>query len=311
MFFGILSRGNGFYALGSVLVWALTAQLISGIGFAVTFRIKALLTHWPEVVGLGLHLLVRISLLLGLSVYLWPRFILFPYMLVSIGLGLCAALRGVLVAMRERRVAAEDPADWQFVERVNDDIERRVRENFQANCQNAANMYPFSLDVERVYAIQNPVLHFGDVRANVQSLYHGTSNSGAKDIARQGFRLPARPGMFGRGLYFADTPLKSWQYSVMNCSKYILVCDVALGRALKQERSNMLLTGRVLMRLGYDSSLGLSRHEGGELRLAEYTTYHEDQVVPRFLLEVTETRNPPPTIAIGGSAEPLLLEKCA
>mmetsp|Transcript_128420 Transcript_128420/g.227486 ORF Transcript_128420/g.227486 Transcript_128420/m.227486 type:complete len:174 (-) Transcript_128420:44-565(-) len=168
-------------------------------------------------------------------------------------------------------------------------------------------MYPFSLTVEKVYAIQNPELRFGDVRSNVRALYHGTSSSGAKGIAAEGFQLPVLPGMFGRGIYFADIPLKCWQYSAKSRSKHIIVCDVALGRPMKQTKGAYLLTRRFLhSRGGFDSVIGLSRREGGELRLPEYVVYQEDQVIPRYLLEISQVRNPPLSGSDARFAAPLL-----
>jgi hypothetical protein len=55
-------------------------------------------------------------------------------------------------------------------------------------------------------------------------------------ISRDGFRLPGWHGMFGRGVYFADCPLKSLQYAGWGLGhKYMLVCDVEKGRTLVQK----------------------------------------------------------------------------
>ena len=50
--------------------------------------------------------------------------------------------------------------------------------------------------------------------------------------------------MFGRGIYFADTPLKSLQYTggTFGCvgggRRYMLVCDVELGNQLETTSVN-------------------------------------------------------------------------
>ena len=45
----------------------------------------------------------------------------------------------------------------------------------------------------------------------MERLFHGTSKDAAHAIVADGFRLPTHGGMFGAGIYFADTPLKSLQ----------------------------------------------------------------------------------------------------
>merc|ERR1719412_1902660 len=103
-------------------------------------------------------------------------------------------------------------------------------------------MYPFTLDIVELLTVRNAKLAAQFERAkantlpedpfgpNIRRLYHGTSAAAAKEIIAEGFQLPTGAGMFGRGIYFADTPLKSWQYSSKTGWDWILVCDVILGR---------------------------------------------------------------------------------
>mmetsp|Transcript_132615 Transcript_132615/g.383386 ORF Transcript_132615/g.383386 Transcript_132615/m.383386 type:complete len:269 (-) Transcript_132615:152-958(-) len=44
-------------------------------------------------------------------------------------------------------------------------------------------------------------------------LFHGTTPARAERILKDGFSLPPRPGMFGKGIYFAKDPLKSVRYA--------------------------------------------------------------------------------------------------
>lgn len=44
-------------------------------------------------------------------------------------------------------------------------------------------------------------------------LFHGTDVAAAQQIVEAGFQIPKSPGMFGRGVYFARSPLKSEMYS--------------------------------------------------------------------------------------------------
>merc|ERR1712118_130982 len=43
---------------------------------------------------------------------------------------------------------------------------------------------------------------------NPKRLFHGTSRRAADSIVAGGFRLPSRAGMFGKGIYFVECPLK-------------------------------------------------------------------------------------------------------
>lgn len=49
--------------------------------------------------------------------------------------------------------------------------------------------------------------------SSVARFFHGTRRDSASAITCDGFRLPGWHGMFGRGVYFADCPLKSLQYA--------------------------------------------------------------------------------------------------
>lgn len=117
--------------------------------------------------------------------------------------------------------------------------------------------YMFKLRILNVYALSNEGLvqqhaealaAMGADNGGVRMLYHGTSEANARMIAALGFKLPDKQGMFGRGIYFADTPLKSWQYARgKNWNKfsargrsvgYLLVCAVALGRPKEMRQAS-------------------------------------------------------------------------
>merc|ERR1711879_24853 len=69
--------------------------------------------------------------------------------------------------------------------------------------------------------------------ANRCQLFHGTVRESAKSIIQEGFRLPSYGGMFGKGVYFARTPLKSKQYiGWLGC---LLLCEVELGNSKVQQ----------------------------------------------------------------------------
>eukprot|EP00413_Alexandrium_margalefii_P003571 CAMPEP_0204520980 /NCGR_PEP_ID=MMETSP0661-20131031/5545_1 /ASSEMBLY_ACC=CAM_ASM_000606 /TAXON_ID=109239 /ORGANISM="Alexandrium margalefi, Strain AMGDE01CS-322" /LENGTH=234 /DNA_ID=CAMNT_0051526555 /DNA_START=185 /DNA_END=886 /DNA_ORIENTATION=+ len=84
-------------------------------------------------------------------------------------------------------------------------------------------------------------------------LFHGTSSESIKGILRTGFCLPKQGGMFGRGIYFADCPLKSVRYSQMRSAfsrwqSYALGCigGCVLGIATGGVCSLCCLAGGVL-----------------------------------------------------------------
>lgn len=120
--------------------------------------------------------------------------------------------------------------------------------------------YMFRLRILNVYALHNEGLAqkhaealaaMGAENGGVRWLYHGTSEANARMIAASGFKLPTSQGMFGKGVYFADTPLKSWQYArgkswnSLNARGrtvgYLLVCAVALGRPKEMRRASSSL----------------------------------------------------------------------
>ena len=71
-------------------------------------------------------------------------------------------------------------------------------------------------------------LHPADGRASQSRLFQRRDS--ARAILDEGFRLPPHAGMYGRGIYFADCPLKSLQYAGWGIGwRYMLICEVELG----------------------------------------------------------------------------------
>ena len=137
-----------------------------------------------------------------------------------------------------------DPHEWECASPVEPDTAAVIIQEFDCACSDYRHMYPLQLQVVEALAVFNRGLDedfsaqpakivqaCGD--PNVKQLYHGTSAVAAKEIVTHSFVLPQRHGMFSKGIYFAGTPLKSWQYSTTG---YMLVCDVALGRLDKPQR---------------------------------------------------------------------------
>jgi len=78
--------------------------------------------------------------------------------------------------------------------------------------------YHFSLEIVRLWRVcpghlQRAQRQAAEALGAPIQLFHGTSPANVKGILRSGFALPKRSGMFGRGIYFAECPLKSVQFA--------------------------------------------------------------------------------------------------
>lgn len=170
----------------------------------------------------------------------------------------------------------------------------------QARCDAAADKYHFSLVVERAFRVEpragcETVKEMRSHKGNRQPLFHGTRPSNAKNIVDFGFRLPDRPGMFGKGIYFADSPLKSLQYAVGESGlRTILLCDVELGRtrlyqsAKKDLKPAKDLQRRWPMRMAGRSDFDSVTAGKSAVRVPEYVVYQPQQAVPRYVLLVRQ-----------------------
>eukprot|EP00427_Karlodinium_veneficum_P025152 CAMPEP_0169119066 /NCGR_PEP_ID=MMETSP1015-20121227/31345_1 /TAXON_ID=342587 /ORGANISM="Karlodinium micrum, Strain CCMP2283" /LENGTH=264 /DNA_ID=CAMNT_0009181895 /DNA_START=24 /DNA_END=818 /DNA_ORIENTATION=+ len=113
---------------------------------------------------------------------------------------------------------------------------------------------------------------------NMMRLFHGTSPPNAKSIVMNGFSLPSKAGMFGKGIYFAKTPLKSVQYARKATPTFglwnrvtgwfytdddgptgehqaMLVCDVYLGSARRVSWPNSQINNASDIRPSWCSSV--------------------------------------------------------
>eukprot|EP00415_Alexandrium_ostenfeldii_P004383 UN4383 len=111
--------------------------------------------------------------------------------------------------------------------------------------------------------------------------------------------------MFGKGIYFADCPLKSWQYThnlgeeLVCCRRggLILGCLVDLGEQRLEAKANTNLSGYnrqgwwawfTLQHGAYDSVVGLDHMQGGALRVPEYVVYNPGNVRVEYIFEVAK-----------------------
>merc|ERR1712061_985935 len=103
--------------------------------------------------------------------------------------------------------------------------------------------------------------------------------------------------MFGKGVYFADTPMKSWQYGKHG---YILQCSVELGRVRRVYKAwsgidpnRDLRPNWVASFMGeqpYNSVQAMTRAQGGAVNLPELTVYQPERALPRYVLKCREER---------------------
>jgi len=81
--------------------------------------------------------------------------------------------------------------------------------------------------------------------------FHGTSNKAILSILNDGFRMPDKPGMYGKGIYFATDSSKSAQYT--KSSDKLLLCNVAIGSHKTVISSDKTITLESLNKGNFDS----------------------------------------------------------
>uniref|UniRef100_A0A7S1R3T9 Poly [ADP-ribose] polymerase n=1 Tax=Alexandrium catenella TaxID=2925 RepID=A0A7S1R3T9_ALECA len=134
-------------------------------------------------------------------------------------------------------------------------------------------------------------------------LFHGTDAANVRPILANGFRLPKRSGMFGRGIYFAHCPLKSVQYAhrvAMQLWHYtvgfLLACTVYLGNTRKLRFAKDVKPSEDLKRGWLASIFGAKDYDSihapsgffGSVRVSEYIVYQPHQAIPKYVLEFME-----------------------
>lgn len=103
--------------------------------------------------------------------------------------------------------------------------------------------------------------------------------------------------MFGKAVYFASSPTKSWAFALKGTVRkasapavgLILGADVDLGHCAKAHWALPNTTQDKLRSFGgtpYDSVMGLSKSDGGVLGHEEFAVYDPKRCVPRYLFMV-------------------------
>ena len=118
-----------------------------------------------------------------------------------------------------------DPGTWPAVVGEVEGVElAQLRAFVDKACARQRRKYSFGIELVRAYELSQPQLRvryeaFAEKQRRKgkplepQRLFHGTSRMSAQEIGQDGFELPRSGGMFGRGIYFTDCPLKSLEYT--------------------------------------------------------------------------------------------------
>lgn len=214
----------------------------------------------------------------------------------------CWCFNGVLITLGPVE-------EWDGIELVPYGKEfRDLAEKFETGCATFAHKYGFWLQIVAIYRVTGKgkprVVRSGQGR----HLFHGTSRMSARGILEFGFKLPGKYGMFGNGIYFADCPLKSWQYtdgmSISNRSGIILMSWVELGDMVELMEANSSLTaspnrtwmGKLFGDTAYSSVMGVPLELGGSLRVPEFVIYDPAQAEVDYVFEVRRVPQGTPTL---------------
>eukprot|EP00927_Polykrikos_kofoidii_P015818 TRINITY_DN17083_c0_g1_i2.p1 TRINITY_DN17083_c0_g1~~TRINITY_DN17083_c0_g1_i2.p1 ORF type:complete len:392 (-),score=34.60 TRINITY_DN17083_c0_g1_i2:60-1235(-) len=205
-----------------------------------------------------------------------------------------------------------DPViSWPGVVAVNKKTDefKKLASEFAACNVSQQDKYPMDLEIQSAYRLDQRSQETSKLtRKNLvrtdrgRRLYHGTPRHSAQAIVSDGFRLPAKAGMFGKGIYFADCPLKSWQYTdgISGLrSGVMLCCWVELGRTSPQGGAWPSLRAPparsfwdwITGESEFQSVTGLTQEEGGSLRVPEYIIYDPAHVEVDYIFEVGSIPN--------------------
>lgn len=201
-------------------------------------------------------------------------------------------------------------------------IENMINERSKAY----TSKYKFNLRVKKLWRVRMcGSLQQQEAEAKLfgepTQLFHGTSMENALKIAKSGFQIPTKKGMFGRGVYFADTPLKSANFAPENLYLIdhvqrfakkglqrglydmikgrrevgqMLLCDVYLGRTKTLRRACNNFDPEIDLKGGWFRELvGLGDYNSacapggwfGAVNVPEYIVYQPHQGVPKYLIE--------------------------
>jgi len=205
-----------------------------------------------------------------------------------------------------------DPKSWPYTTELDPESEEYniQKDFFVASCIPWEHKYDFDLVVKAIWRIDQPKpteLPAPRVATGSRRLFHGTQWESDMGITCDGFRLPTHPGMFGKGIYFADCPLRCWQYcfpikqlaymlrKMTHRGGFVFMVWVDLGKTREEHKATPALGAYnhkswrawwTRQRGAYDSVTGLTQEDGGALRVPEYIIYDPKQARLAYLFEV-------------------------
>lgn len=298
-------------ALAGVLAWIVVVPLGALLGsvstlalvfFSIIAWICLTLAAGPAGCMIGGILVIVVTCLMGFfaSLLEGPTGELLVFVAVFFAVRSYAALS----------IGVQNMNQWPYLTEIDQKSSeyQQQRDFFLASCMPWEHKFDFGLKIERIYRVARPndaPLKVGG--EGVRQLFHGSPWEGAKGIVCDGLRLPNNPGMFGKGLYFADCPLKCWRYCfssrqasqliprVTGRGGLIFICWVDLGEMREEKEARTDLAGYdrggwkawfTGGRGAYDSVKAVEQEEGGAVRVPEYVVYRTDQVRLAYLVEV-------------------------
>lgn len=177
-----------------------------------------------------------------------------------------------------------------------------------------------SLHICRIYRVHKDIEDHSfrkhRSKGNRRLLYHATKPSNAFGILSRGLLLPkvvvdtyggARTdaGMLGSGIYFADRPQTSVQYSTPSAhgTRFMFVSEVALGKSFETTKHDTSLSSPPP---GYHSVVGVGRGKDASSQFAdnEFVVYDNTQQRLAYLVEFAV----PGDAAFGTNSESALQE---
>lgn len=205
---------------------------------------------------------------------------------------------------------------------------REVSDLLQRSSKDYIRHYGFSLRLKKLWRIKQStqLQEYESIAKALGSpthLFHGTSFDRALKITKSGFKVPQKAGMFGRGIYFADCPLKSANFAPDAATGsfkrivehglsgfwkkeegQILLCDVYLGQSktLRRACKNLnpvtdLKPSSWLEKL-VGAFNGVQEYQSayvpggffGAVNVSEYVVYQEHQGIPKYVIQFEYAR---------------------
>uniref|UniRef100_A0A5F8GNA0 Poly [ADP-ribose] polymerase n=1 Tax=Monodelphis domestica TaxID=13616 RepID=A0A5F8GNA0_MONDO len=216
---------------------------------------------------------------------------------------LCQLIRDV-VNVNEANLSRPNPpsfAKYRALRCKIEHIDENTREFYNVKEEVLQKNYgKNSVDILNIYRIGriNETLEFQSKVGNVQSLLHGTPGRNIVGILSRGLLLPKRLvedygiertdfGNLGSGIYFSDslsTSIKYTQPTQTDGTRFLVVCDVALGSCMNMHKKDFSLTEPPP---GYDSVHGIQKteHVISDFEDDEFVVYKTSQIKMKYLVK--------------------------